>query len=735
MPIFDEEDKLIRKLGRSRLMPAPVNRSNRWNRRLHALRDAQHRQLLMFGIFLMVAFAAALCNGQEGKLFRKSTLVQVEPSTNSRWKDNQHFRTAGESRQNAEPAESADAIRRRVSAIFASASKQQTQDSITQRFIGTQERANAIDPIQVFNQSAPGGPVIERDQNGTPFVRPQSRFRESGISGLGMGGQQATPERIQPAPFDLKNFPASQLPPESEPPETPQAAVESLPPAFSSSPKSENPVDANEAGATASSPERQVERREQVVENYDDGKPRLYRTMAMDADGNYYNDGPWRVVDRNGENLAEGKYRNGLMHGQWGRRHSSSEGGMFATKPFTFYQGPFDSIANFKDGKLHGSWVIYDNQQRSIFEISYKDGQRHGSAVWYFPNQKRMREATFNEGVLDGEVIERDADDRIVARDRYIDGRKVIRTTTRYRPNVKQSETFYLDVRLTPESMDNWWEAKPTPFVSSGSRVQNGPVRSWYPNRQPKFRGQYKSDRPIGQALWWHENGNRKTVGLYDAFGQRSGRWIWWHKNGIKQFEGSYKEGKPVGLWRSWFEDGRLRKERDYDQESDADGFESGYGGVDLSNPVADDADKEESGKDSAAMTASEGEQSEENGSQDASDGEASKEADPESQETKQGKLILPSETNEAESNKNESASESSEPEIRLSEPAESDPELSQPDPDPVGSPVQEVQEGEAESSNDAPVAEENVIPTSLSPAKSTPPVDEFEIKEIGLGE
>ena len=190
-------------------------------------------------------------------------------------------------------------------------------------------------------------------------------------------------------------------------------------------------------------------RREQVVENYSDGKPRLLRTVALDREGNYYNDGPWVVKDRDGKVVAAGTYRKGVMQGQWARRHTLAEGGMFSEKPFTSFQGPFDSTANFKAGKLDGQWIVYDRAKRSIFEIGYKDGKRNGLATWFYPDTTKMRQATFKQGVLDGDVSEWDEDGRLVSKEFYADGRKLIRNTSFYRPQVPKEESYYLDVKLT----------------------------------------------------------------------------------------------------------------------------------------------------------------------------------------------------------------------------------------------------------------------------------------------
>ena len=434
-----------------------------------------------------------------------------------------------------------------------------------------------VDPQDVLN-----GLNLSRPNNSAPFRARE--FQEQGGAFV-PGGRQSDATRLEPVPFGFNQIPVEQLKPdrnensgsESAEPQT----REQLPAPIRSAPTDSSPrVQPND-------PETEV-----ITENYADGKPRLIRTVKMDEDGNYYNHGPWKVLNQSGDVVAQGSYKLGLMDGIWGRRHLASEGGLFATKPFSFYTGPFDSFANFKNGKLHGTWAIYNQNGvgQKVFEIEYRDGKRHGQAVWYYPDQHRYRQATFQQGVLDGDVLEWDSspDHQLASRDRYFEGRKLVQTTASYRPDAKLSVETYLDQKLIPEGEDNWWAAKPTPFVPQGQRVQEGPVASWYPNQQPKHRGQYKGDHPVGTFYWWHENGNRKSRGSFDSNGQRHGTWIWWHANGMKQFEGEYSHGEPKGLWRSWFEDGQLRKEKNYDAPKlmGADQFD-----IDTLNDTSDDVD------------------------------------------------------------------------------------------------------------------------------------------------
>jgi len=59
-----------------------------------------------------------------------------------------------------------------------------------------------------------------------------------------------------------------------------------------------------------------------------------------------------------------------------------------------------------------------------------------------------MRQATFKQGVLDGEVVEWDEDGRLVSKEYYREGRKLIRNTSFYRPKVPKEESYFLDVKL-----------------------------------------------------------------------------------------------------------------------------------------------------------------------------------------------------------------------------------------------------------------------------------------------
>ncbi|MDG1875414.1 MAG: hypothetical protein P8J27_15985 [Mariniblastus sp.] len=306
--------------------------------------------------------------------------------------------------------------------------------------------------------------------------------------------------------------------------------------------------------------------RETVIQRFSNGKKRIAREIAEDKEGNIRNHGLWEAFNLEGRSIASGNFAQGIMQGQWKREHLKSEGGLFETRPFNLYQGPFLSVANFKDGKLDGLWTIYDHVQTKIFEISYRQGVRDGKAIWRYPNQAKMREATFKDGLLHGYILGWDESEKPTRREEYVEGRQIVRVRTFYRPNQPQKEDYFLDSKLVPAGQDQWWEAEPTPYFQQGDKVQSGGAVEWYENGQLKKQGQFREGEPIGRFVRWHSNGNKQYLGFYKN-GVKSGLWTWWHANGMKQTQGQFNNDMPAGIWKAWSVDGTLRKVENFSTE------------------------------------------------------------------------------------------------------------------------------------------------------------------------
>ena len=318
------------------------------------------------------------------------------------------------------------------------------------------------------------------------------------------------------------------------------------------------------------SPIRTLSGIEIIRQRYPDGKVQIERQVAQDNSGNYYNDGFWKLYNRSGQILAEGQFVKGIMNGFWKRWHPANGGGIFSTYPYNQFQGPFLSTTTFNNGKLEGVWTIHDRQKRKIFEIPYQDGKRHGTAAWFNPQGTRVREVTFYQGLIDGSLKEWNSQQKLVKHDEFISGKKILRHTTFYRPQQRESENYYLEPRLELNGTDDWWTAKPADYQPVGSRIQHGPAFAWHDNNQMKMKGRYNQGKRVGEFVWWHANGQKQLVGSYADDGLKSGTWIWWHDNGQKSIEGRYENDIPVGRWTWWEENGSIQDQKDVSTSGDS---------------------------------------------------------------------------------------------------------------------------------------------------------------------
>ena len=308
-----------------------------------------------------------------------------------------------------------------------------------------------------------------------------------------------------------------------------------------------------------------------IRQRYPDGKVQLMKQVAQDAEGNYFNHGDWKLFNRRGQILAEGRFSDGRMQGVWQRWHPAGSGGIFTTEPFNQFKGPFLSTANFTDGELNGDWKLTDHFEREIFTIPYRNGQRHGTATWWHPNGSKMREVVFVDGIIDGALREYDENNKLVRYDEFIEGKKIVRQTSFYRPKQKQDENFYLDGKLVMNGKDDWWEASPAAYQFTGTRTQHGPTFSWHNNGQPKMKGQYRNGLRLGQFTWWHSNGQKALQGAYNDEGSKVATWTWWHPNGIKSIQGNYTDDNPAGEWTWWDESGRVTNRENMDNRIPSD--------------------------------------------------------------------------------------------------------------------------------------------------------------------
>ena len=305
--------------------------------------------------------------------------------------------------------------------------------------------------------------------------------------------------------------------------------------------------------------------REIIRERYDDGSVRILRSIAQDTEGNYFNDGGFILYDRSQTPIAAGSYSQGKLEGEWERIYKVGAGGLFTQAPYNLFTGPFKSTATFRQGKLEGSWRLTDREGRPMATVNYVSGVREGPAVWYFPEGNKMQQARYKQGLPEGFVQRWSREGKLSSREQFVDGRKVIRQQSKFADQGVATESTFLGRRLKSSGRDDWWAAKPAVLEEVGEQIQHGPVREWYPNRQPKLSGQFVKGEREGRFTWWHQNGNKKAEGQFSQ-GSRTAIWRYWHSSGMKRSEGQFEDNQPIGVWRSWDVNGKLVTEKDVEK-------------------------------------------------------------------------------------------------------------------------------------------------------------------------
>ena len=300
-----------------------------------------------------------------------------------------------------------------------------------------------------------------------------------------------------------------------------------------------------------------------IKERFPSGEVKIERQVTQDAAGNYLNHGPWKMWDERGNLVAQGDYEHGNRTGAWVRWYRTvGEGDLMSKIPYKQFVGPFISQATFKDGKLDGTWTIYDGKMRKISQWSFVDGHRHGPSMWWYANGRTMREAQFRDGDLDGEYVEWSPEGGVRVNEIHQAGRNLAAKTTYYADGKKKTEDIYLFAKDVEQTPDDWWNCKLQVTVKSGHDEKHGASAAWHPGGQRQFEGLFEHDVQVGQFTWWHSNGQKALEGRY-LLGKQDGVWTWWHANGQKAIHGQYANGTPAGRWTWWKEDGQVAQSAD----------------------------------------------------------------------------------------------------------------------------------------------------------------------------
>ena len=303
---------------------------------------------------------------------------------------------------------------------------------------------------------------------------------------------------------------------------------------------------------------------EVVQERYPGGAVKVRREVTLDMAGNYINHGSWAMFDTSENEVAAGDFKNNQRDGQWSRTYQWGDSPLFNQHPYSSFEAPFTSKAEFDNGELNGKWTITDNQGRVASEWNYKEGNLDGTAKWMFPSGDPMEEIEYVGGLIDGTHKMWSEAGELLQDDTYQDGRKLAAKTETYASGAPLWEGMFLHEKHVMLRTDDWWKAVPVSYQPVGSAERHGRFTSWYENGEKKFEGLFENDVRAGEFKWWYSNTQLAAKGAYKD-NERHGLWVWWHENGQKAIQGQYENGSLKGEWSYWASNGKLERKVNYD--------------------------------------------------------------------------------------------------------------------------------------------------------------------------
>jgi len=235
----------------------------------------------------------------------------------------------------------------------------------------------------------------------------------------------------------------------------------------------------------------------------------------------------------NGQLKSEQNYKNGKLDGKWIKYQDAGY------KNGELLKSIKTSEESFKDGEQNGKSIDYYWNGKVKSESNYKDDKKNGESIEYYENGQLSYETNFKDGLKEGKSI-----------DYYENGQ--IRHESNYKDGLKVGKSIGYDIDGQIESEENYKDGR-----------RDGKVIEYYENRQIKYETNFKDGLKEGKSIDYYENGQILGSNNYKD-GKLDGKSITYNIDGWIEFVTNYKDGKLDGKFIKYNKDGKVESESNY---------------------------------------------------------------------------------------------------------------------------------------------------------------------------
>jgi antitoxin component YwqK of YwqJK toxin-antitoxin module len=188
----------------------------------------------------------------------------------------------------------------------------------------------------------------------------------------------------------------------------------------------------------------------------------------------------------NGKKYFEGKFKNGLPHGQWAEWNEN---------------GRLLFEARYKKGRMTGYFKMWNIENPGKI-IKYSKGVKNGKLLSFFPNNKMSERRFYKNGLEYGSFESWHENGQIASKGQYKNGKSTgfwqqwhengVIATTGYFENGKQN------------GLESWYNEKGQ-IYSQATFVNgqlNGYLREWHSNNQLGTEALYENGKLISSKCW-----------------------------------------------------------------------------------------------------------------------------------------------------------------------------------------------------------------------------------------